>query len=167
MSERTAQADREEVRSALASLISACTVGASRLESLLDEELAALRAQEPEQLEAVAASKLTLVEELNSLEARRQAIAVHAGFGSTGHDMAELLSWCSDDSALTDAWQALLGILERCDQGNRRNGAIACVRREQVRGAMALLSGNFDGVAVYDPAGKEAVNVDHRELARA
>lgn len=167
MIERLAPGDQAPIRARLAGIIDDCREHTSRLEDLLDRELEALEAQDAEKLEEIAGRKQSLVSALDGLETERRALAAAAGCDIDGPGMEELLALCGADAGLADAWQALLETAARCERNNRRNGAISLIRREQMRNAIAVLSGNTDVAPVYGPAGMEFGSSEPRELARA
>lgn len=165
MTDEASQFTPERVGSRLGRLIAESTRLANELASMLAAELQALEHQDADELAAAARRKAAIVEAMDALEGERRSLAAAAGVGAD--DMAELLAWCKDDSTLADAWQTLLTIAARCEQDNRRNGAISHVRQQQIRGAFALLSGTAGNTPVYSRAGKESTNLDRREIARA
>jgi flagellar biosynthesis/type III secretory pathway chaperone len=167
MTEPVSGSDRGWVRSRLADLIAECRRHTGRLDELLEQEFAALQVQDPRGLEEIAAQKQLVVSTLDNLETERRSMAAAAGFGADGDGMSQLLEWCGDDSTVAAAWQDLLALAGRCERDNRRNGAINLMRREQMRGAIAVLSGNSECAPVYGPTGREAASAEHRELARA
>lgn len=167
MTDELATGDQAPVRARLTSIITDCRQYADQLEDLLDQEFDALEAQDADRLEQVAAGKQSVVSSLDGLESERRTLAAAAGCDADGAGMDKLLALCGADSTLADAWQTLLEVAGRCEQNNRRNGAISLMRREQMRSAIAVLSGTTESVPVYGPAGKEAGGAERRELARA
>jgi len=153
-------------RERLDDLINESASQAARLEALLDAERDALKSQDAGRLDTIAAEKLRAVNELDRLEADRRDLAVGCGFDGGTAGMLELLSWCDDRGRLAGAWDALLTIAGRCRQRNQSNGAVARVRMDQIRGALAILSGNLQGSPVYDQDGRDSSAGGRRELAR-
>ena len=137
-----------------------------RLEALLQDERAALQTQNAGELEAVTASKLDCVRNLDQLENERRSLGNNAGFEAGESGMQALLGWCDDGSRLEGSWRELLEIANRCSLLNQSNGAIGRVRQEHVRGALAVLSGGNHDDAVYDATGRDAGRIGQRELAR-
>ncbi len=137
-----------------------------RLEALLQDERTALQTQNAGDLEAVAASKLDCVRNLDRLENERRSLGSKAGFEGGESGMQALLGWCDDGARLEGAWRELLQIADRCSQLNQSNGAIGRVRQEQLRSALAVLSGANHDNAVYDANGRDAGRIGQRELAR-
>ena len=167
MTEHLAPAEQASVKARLTGIVDDCRNRTNQLEDLLHQELDALESQDAERLEQIAGSKQTLVATLDGLETERRTLAAAAGCDVDGPGMEKLLRLCGADAALADAWQALLDTAARCEKSNRRNGAISLMRREQMRSAIAVLSGSTENVLVYGPAGRETGSTEPRELARA
>ncbi|MEM9403986.1 MAG: flagellar protein FlgN [Pseudomonadota bacterium] len=157
----------EACRSSLDAVIRDSRQQAQALEALLASEQTALRDQDSEALEIVAAKKLDCVTTLDALENTRRGIATDAGFAADPTGMNDLIAWCDQGDALHDEWTALLAVARRCEQQNRSNGAVSHVRAQQIRAALAILSGNPDATHIYSPSGIAAGGNDHREIARA
>ena len=75
MTEPVSGSDRRWVRSRLADLIADCRRHAGRLDELLEQEFAALQAQDPQGLEDIAAQKQLVVSTLDNLETERRSMA--------------------------------------------------------------------------------------------
>ncbi len=156
-----------DCRSSLEAVLRDSRLHAAELEALLSAEQAALRDQDSDALENVAAKKLGCVSALDELESTRRGIAIRAGFTTDPDGMSELLAWCDKDDVLQREWNALLDTASRCERQNRSNGAVSHVRAQQIRAALAILSGNPDATHIYSPSGTAAGGNDHREIARA
>lgn len=169
MSDAESRIDRDECRRRLDALIGQSVAGIHELGALLDRETEALERQDAPGLEAVAADKAACVRGLDALEIERRKLASSTGFGIDGDGMQALLDWCGGAGETLDRWQELLEVAARCERQNRKNGAISHIRQEQIRAAIAVLSGNLDdSQQVYDPAGRGTSRTGHhRELARA
>ena len=157
----------EDCRASLETVIRDSQLQAEKLEALLSAEQSALRNQDSDALENVASKKLGCVAELDALENTRRGIAISAGFTTDPAGMNDLLDWCDKNASLQDEWSSLLDTASRCEQQNRSNGAVSHVRAQQLRAALAILSGNPDATHIYSPAGTAAGGNDHREIARA
>ena len=139
---------------------------ANRLLDLLRDERSALQSQDTEQLRAVTASKEQCVQRLESLEAERRSLCAAAGHGGNKAGMKDMLAWCDRSSAVTRAWNRLLQRIRQCDALNQTNGAVGRVRYEHVMSALAVLSGNSGGGALYGPEGEQTGRLERRALAR-
>ena len=157
----------QDCRSSLAAVIRDSQAQAAELEALLAAEQSALRDRDSDALENVAAKKLGCVSALDELESTRRGIAVTAGFTTDPAGMSDLLAWCDQDDSLQREWTALLDAANRCERQNRSNGAVTHVRAQQLRAALAILSGNPDATQIYSPSGTAAGGHDQREIARA
>ena len=156
-----------DCRNSLESVIRDSQQHTTELEELLAMEQSALRSQDTESLESVAARKLDCVSALDSLEGTRRDLAIRAGFGTDPDGMDDMLAWCDEDRTLEHSWRSLLESAGRCERQNRSNGAVSHVRAQQIRAALAILSGNPDSTHIYSPSGTATAGHDHREIARA
>ena len=104
---------------------------------------------------------------MDSLEAERRQLLDAAGFGSQTDDLERCIEWCDGDPSLVGRWNALLTTTARCRELNQRNAAVGRVRHEQVRAALAVLSGDLDGGSVYDPSGRDPGTARQREIGLA
>ena len=156
-----------DCRNSLESVIRDSQQHTLELEALLAEEQSALRSQDSDSLERVAASKLSCVSALDTLEGTRRDLAIRAGFGTDPDGMKDMLAWCDEDQTLERSWRTLLESASRCERQNRSNGAVSNVRAQQIRAALAILSGNPDSTHIYSPSGTATGGHDHREIARA
>lgn len=98
-------------------------------EAMLDalaSENAALVASQPDALGTASAAKAQIVETLERLEAKRQALAAALG----------------DEARAAAEWQRLRGLIAECKQRNDKNGALLKARAENVRVALKTLRGN-------------------------
>ncbi|MDX1480727.1 MAG: flagellar protein FlgN [Woeseiaceae bacterium] len=167
MNNPAAGSDRERCRDGLASIIDGLATLGCRLESLLEAEEAALRAADVEAIETLGQEKSKRVESMDALEAERRTLLDGAGFGSGSADLERCIDWCNGDPRLIGRWNELLATTARCRELNQRNAAVGRVRHEQIRAALALLSGGVDGGSVYDPSGRDTGTSRQREIGLA
>ena len=104
----------------------------------LQSERNALETGDVEALNRAGASKHSLMLRLEQLDGER----------------AQLSQGASDATrALAPMWQEILQSLRACPQLNQRNGTLVGVRLQQVRKALAVLTGNDLEASVYGRAG--------------
>lgn len=137
----------------------------SRLEDLLHDERTALELQDTGSLRALTTSKNLCVQCLESLDAERQELCVAAGYEGSEAGMKDMLSWCDTNATATPVWHQLLKISRVCEALNRTNGAIGRIRYEHVMSALAVLSNDTSGAALYGSEGQESAHFKPRALA--
>lgn len=91
----------------------------------LERENAALVASDAEALGAASTAKAGIVEALERLEAKRQALAAAV----------------SDETRASGDWQRLRTLIAECKQRNDKNGALLKARADNVRVALKSLRG--------------------------
>ncbi len=64
-------------------------------------------------------------------------------------------------------WAGVLNSLQRCQQLNLRNGGVVNQRLQQVRNALAVLTGNTDDSKLYGRSGELRANLRSQALAEA
>jgi flagella synthesis protein FlgN len=68
---------------------------------------------------------------------------------------------------LAPKWQEILQSLRACQQLNQRNGTLVGIRLQQVRKALAVLTGNETEASVYGRAGDLRTSLRSQTLAEA
>lgn len=121
----------------------------------LQAEREALREGSPERLDTAVADK---TECLRSVERAGQALS--RTVGSLGHDPARqpMRNWLADlewsGQGLVARFDAMKSELERCDELNRRNGAVIEVSQQHVAAALGALDGTTGTTTrLYDASG--------------
>jgi flagella synthesis protein FlgN len=104
----------------------------------LDEERAALDANDSSALDQAGAHKQAIVLQLEQLDAERQQLNRETPASAT---------------TLAPLWTQIVQSLQRCQQLNRRNGSAVNQRLNQVRQALLVLTGHPGESGVYGPTG--------------
>lgn len=141
---------------------------ASRLGTLLGIEAEALQGRDIDAIEALTGRKQALMQEFESLEAKRQVLLERAGFGGAAPaDMEGCIAWCDGSGQLARGWQLLLERIRGSQHQNRRNGAILESSRRHAQQALALLRGQAPQTDLYNPNGSTSADTPGRSLAKA
>jgi flagellar biosynthesis/type III secretory pathway chaperone len=141
---------------------------AGRLGTLLGIEAAALQGRDIDAIEALVDRKQALIQEFESLEARRQSLLKRTGFGGAQPDVEGCIAWCDGSGKLARGWRLLLERIRGCQHQNRCNGAILESSRRHAQQALALLRGQSPHTGLYNPNGASAsTDILGRSLAKA
>lgn len=131
---------------------------------LLRDESRALITREPGRLEAILAAKQPLVEELATLEARRQRLFDELGL--TEPDAVEPFLATLPDAGLPPLWQRLRSLGRECRDWNLKVGATVELARHHVDQLLRILQGR-PADAGYGPGGRRQAAVASRLLGQA
>lgn len=121
---------------------------AEQMLEALDREHQALAGGSPEDVGSASNAKAELVEALETLEARRRALAAD---GDAQLESAE--------------WRRLRELVADCQRRNQRNGALLKARADNVRVALNALRGTEP--ELYGPQGRQPGRGDPRPLGTA
>jgi flagellar biosynthesis/type III secretory pathway chaperone len=156
-----------EARSQIVDIIDESVVQARSLNASLEDERRALEQQDTEALNAVVVSKNECAESLSALDRKRSALCLHWGFAAGPEQMAELVSWCDDDDAISERWAELMKVAARGNALNLTNGAIIRLRQQQFETSLSVLRGVTPGSDTYGRNGEESGDFSRRSLAEA
>ena len=137
------------------------------LKESLQDELAALEAQDMDALRAAVDNKSRCVAALHTLEQQRKDFCVSAGFESGPEQMDQLAEWCDEDAVLANCWQHVTDIAVECNAMNLTNGAIIRTRQQQIEAGLAVIRGGTQDPAVYGRSGRGPSGPSQRSLAEA
>lgn len=154
-------------RSAIGRIVGESRRAAEALESALQDERAALEANDADALGTATSAKHEPVSRLAALERERATVARAAGFDPGPGAMDALLGWCDLEAALADEWRRFLDVARHCERLNTTNGAIIRLRRQQVMAGLAILRGGDVSPETYAASGVEAGSLGGRALAQA
>jgi flagellar biosynthesis/type III secretory pathway chaperone len=146
----------DEMSSSLVAVLEEQIACAQAMLASLGRENDALVAGDAERLNAASAEKAHLVDTLDKLEHERRALSDAIRVTVHGD---------SANPADSQAWDALLKIIEQCKLQNQRNGALVKARSEQVRIALEALRGSEP--ASYEPGGLKPSLRSARRLGTA
>lgn len=141
-----------ELDAALTAVVEDIRRAADELARVLETEREALVGADAAALDRIGAHKQQLMQQLEQYDAERvqlsQALPAAA-------------------ASLAARWQDVLQTLANCRQLNQRNGNLVAQRLEQVRRALAVLTGQPGDAELYGPSGELRVRVRSQQLAQA
>ncbi|WP_430391117.1 flagella synthesis protein FlgN [Dyella sp. 20L07] len=141
-----------ELDHALTAAVEEMRLAVDQLADALQTERAALETADVDTLNRAGASKHELMLRLEQLDVERVQLSQGAPEASR---------------ALAPMWQQILQSLRACQQLNQRNGTLVGVRLQQVRKALAVLTGNDIEASVYGRAGELRTSLRSQTLAEA
>ncbi|MHA6205478.1 flagella synthesis protein FlgN [Dyella soli] len=141
-----------ELDQALTATVEEMRLAVEQLSDALQDERTALEAADVESLNRAGAGKQALMLRLEHLDGERVQLSQSAPEASR---------------ALAPLWQQVLQSLRACQQLNQRNGYLVGVRLQQVRKALAVLTGNDLEASVYGRAGELRTSLRSHTLAEA
>lgn len=141
-----------ELDHALKAAVEEMRLAVEQLTDALQTERAALETADVQALNTTGAAKHALMLRLEQLDGER----------------VQLSQGASDASrTLAPKWQEILQSLRACEQLNQRNGYLVGIRLQQVRKALAILTGNDTEASVYGRAGELHTSLRSQPLAEA
>lgn len=141
-----------ELDHALTAAVEEMRLAVEQLSDALREERTALEAADVEALNRAGAAKHSLMLKLEQLDTER--VQLSQGAPEASRELAPM-------------WQQILQSLRACQQLNQRNGQLVGVRLQQVRKALAVLTGNDAEASVYGRAGDLRTSLRSQTLAEA
>ncbi|WP_243039270.1 flagella synthesis protein FlgN [Dyella sedimenti] len=141
-----------ELDHALTAAVEEMRLAVDQLADTLQAERAALESANVDALNRAGASKHGLMLRLEQLDGERVQL-------SQGAPEAV--------RALAPMWQDILQSLRVCQQLNQRNGVLVGARLQQVRKALAVLTGSDAETSVYGRAGELRSSLRSQTLAQA
>ena len=141
-----------ELDHALTATVEEMRLAVEQLADALQTERSALGTADVEALNQAGASKHALMMRLEQLDSER----VQLGHSAPGAS-----------HALAPLWQQVLQSLRACQQLNQRNGYLVSIRLQQVRKALAVLTGNDTEPSVYSRGGELRTSLRSQTLAEA
>lgn len=159
--------DRMEYRQRLADLVQQEYRSASRLLAELEQQQQSLASLQVERIEASAQASFACMQELETLEKKRNTLAARLGFGPDHDGMERLLRWCDYDGSLGILWRKLLELARRCRDCNQVNGGVVDINRRRVRQALGILRGQSTEADLYGRSGQTAADPLSRPIAEA
>jgi flagella synthesis protein FlgN len=141
-----------ELDHALTAAVEEMRVAVEQLSDALREERSAVEAGDVEALNRAGAAKHSLMLKLEQLDGERLQLSQGAPEASR---------------ELAPVWQQILQSLRACQQLNQRNGQLVGIRLQQVRKALAVLTGNDAEASVYGRAGELHMSLRSQTLAEA
>ena len=155
---------RTELTQALAQVVMGIAAQTQRLEQALQDERAALIANDDLALDTASRDKDLLVRTLEAQERERLHLARHLGISAGPAPMRAALAAAPE---ARDVWASCLNVLERCQNLNAANGRIVETKLRHVRMALELISGRDLGRATYGPSGRSTGTRSGSMIARA
>ena len=141
-----------ELDQALTAAVEEMRLAVGQLMDTPDTERNALETADVDALNKAGASKHELMVRLEQLDSERVQLSQGAPEASR---------------VLAPKWQEILQSLRACQQLNQRNGTLVGIRLQQVRKALAVLTGNEAEASVYGRAGDLRTSLRSQSLAEA
>lgn len=141
-----------ELDHALTAAVEEMRLAVDQLMDALTSERTALETADVDTLNRAGASKHELMLRLEQLDNERVQLSQGAPEASR---------------TLAPKWQEVLQSLRACQQLNQRNGYLVGIRLQQVRKALAVLTGNETEASVYGRAGDLRTSLRSQPLAEA
>ena len=141
-----------ELDHALTATVEEMRLAVEQLADALQAERSALETADVDTLNHAGADKHALMLRLEQLDAER--VQLSNGAPEATRELAPM-------------WQQILQSLRACQQLNQRNGYIVGIRLQQVRKALAVLTGNDVEPSVYGRAGELHTSLRSQSLAEA
>ncbi|MDR3445605.1 MULTISPECIES: flagellar protein FlgN [unclassified Dyella] len=141
-----------ELDHALTASVEEMRLAVGELMDALTTERSALETADVDALNHAGANKHELMVRLEQLDGERVQLSQGAPEASR---------------VLAPKWQEVLQSLRACQQLNQRNGYLVGIRLQQVRKALAVLTGNETEASVYGRAGDLRTSLRSQPLAEA
>jgi flagellar biosynthesis/type III secretory pathway chaperone len=160
--------DRKTCRQQLFTLLNETLAHTQVLRRQLEDEAAALTANDVGNLESAVAAKNASVHELEQREQQRQRLLETAGFSGNRYGTNACIEWCDEDDNVARLWQQLLDDVQTCQRQNRVNGTLVQFSRRHVQQLLDILRGQLQSGRLYDPSGDTSSCAEtNRTLAKA
>ena len=143
---------QDELGSALSTVLHDMQHATDQLTRALEAEWLALGSGNTEALDQVGTRKLTLMTQMEQLDAERLQLN------------REIPAWATVQEP---AWTRIELSLRHCQKLNQRNGSMVTRRLHQVREALSILAGQGEKNGVYSRNGELHVSLHSRALAEA
>ncbi|RAO77207.1 flagella synthesis protein FlgN [Dyella jiangningensis] len=141
-----------ELDHALTAAVEEMRLAVEQLADALHEERTALETANVDALNHAGAAKHSLMLKLEQLDGER--VQLSQGAPEAARELAPV-------------WQQILQSLRACQMLNQRNGQLVGLRLQQVRKALAVLTGNDAEASVYGRAGELHTSLRSQTLAEA
>ncbi len=141
-----------ELDQALTATVGEMRLAVEQLADALQAERSALETADVDTLNRAGADKHALMLRLEQLDVER--VQLSKGAPEATRELAPM-------------WQQILQSLRACQQLNQRNGYIVGIRLQQVRKALAVLTGNDVEPSIYGRAGELRTSLRSQSLAEA
>ena len=160
--------DRKTCRQQLFALLNETLTQTQGLRRQLDDEAAALAANDVETLESAVTAKNASVGKLEQLEQQRQRLLETAGFSGNRYGANACIEWCDENDKLAQLWRQLLDEVQTCQRQNSVNGTLVQFSRRNVQQLLDILRGQLPSGRLYDPSGDTSTCAETtRTLAKA
>jgi flagella synthesis protein FlgN len=141
-----------ELGAALAAVVEDMRLAADELATVLQTEREALVGADAAALGQAGTHKQRLMLQLEQYDAERLQLSQAAPAAA---------------ALLEPEWKQVLQTLESCRQLNQRNGTLVGQRLDQVRRALAVLTGQPGDAGIYGPSGELHARLRSQQLAQA
>ncbi len=139
---------------------------AEQLLELIDNEFQALTERDLDRLDTLLNDKQPLLALLQQHGSERSRLLEEAGLSADRDGLATLASNSSVGDQLLARSEALSALLQRCQEGNLRNGRLIRANQASVRSVLGILRG-AETPGLYDSRGSAARIAQQRPLSQA
>ena len=139
---------------------------AEQLLELIDNEFQALTERDLDRLDTLLNDKQPLLALLQQHGSERSRLLAEAGLSADRDGLATLASNSSVGDQLLARSEALSVLLQRCQEGNLRNGRLIRANQASVRSVLGILRG-AETPGLYDSRGSAARIAQQRPLSQA
>ena len=142
---------------------------ASMLLQSLDLEYEALAEHHADALEDVVSVKQQRIQQLELISRQREKLLASIN-GETNNNQQSKSYQFNENKQLTELWNELVSVAEKCRDKNRVNGSIVELVSKQSRHALDILHGILPDTSsvseLYDNAGQTTKSVNKRSLVQ-
>ena len=149
----------------LSALVDRYATSVNDLAGLLDDERDALATADIARIADLAERKQARVQDLEVLERARVATLESVQVAPDAEAMERFLA-PKATATLTAKWREIFATAERCREANLANGAVGRLRSEQLKAALAILSGRAEN-DTYSASGQGGPARAQRSIGRA
>ncbi|MDV5860862.1 flagellar protein FlgN [Pseudomonas mendocina] len=139
---------------------------AEQLLELIDNEFQALSERDLTRLDSLLSEKQPLLALLQQHGSERSRLLQDAGLSADRDGLTALAGNSSVGDQLLERSEALSTLLQRCQEGNLRNGRLIRANQASVRSVLGILRGG-ETPGLYDSRGSAARIAQQRPLSEA
>jgi flagella synthesis protein FlgN len=139
---------------------------AEQLLELIDNEFQALSERDLTRLDSLLSEKQPLLTLLQQHGSERSRLLQDAGLSADRDGLTALAGNSSVGDQLLERSEALSTLLQRCQEGNLRNGRLIRANQASVRSVLGILRGG-ETPGLYDSRGSAARIAQQRPLSEA
>ena len=137
------------------------------LNTVLREETELLAKRRTEELDALLARKMQLLQEVEQADRGRNEWLQRQGYGPDRAELRRFLRDHDTDGSLQRHWDAMIAALRECQTLNEANGSVARQGLAGVHRSLAILRGDDTAASQYSANGLTETTPRGREISQA